>query len=165
MLSNICQGKGRLVVEFFFDFKYIILYCRRLHFYDRVNFCYLTILNVMLSGYRLFNICIDYSVYEEFETFSFFTFVLSFSLALFLLLSVISLFEEFRTDFQVDGMVKQCSGSVDRTLPKEIMRKTFPCDIFFGRDSSHSWGLGGVAFLNPEKKFEGKTYMCLYKIS
>ncbi|XP_027919857.1 histone deacetylase 5-like [Vigna unguiculata] len=66
---------------------------------------------------------------------------------------------------QVDGMVKQCSGSVDRTLPKEIMRKTFPCDIFFGRDSSHSWGLGGVAFLNPEKKFEGKTYMCLYKIS
>ncbi|BAT76524.1 hypothetical protein LR48_Vigan01g273700 [Vigna angularis] len=66
---------------------------------------------------------------------------------------------------QVDGMVKQCSGSVNRTLPKEITWKTFPCDIFFGRDSSHSWGLGGVAFLNPEKKFEGKTYTCLYKIS
>ncbi|KAK7347341.1 hypothetical protein VNO80_21871 [Phaseolus coccineus] len=66
---------------------------------------------------------------------------------------------------QVEGMVKQCSGSVNRTLPKEIMWKTFPCDIFFGRDSSYSWGLGGVAFLNPEKKLEGKTHMCMYKIS
>ncbi|WVZ13067.1 hypothetical protein V8G54_017597 [Vigna mungo] len=48
---------------------------------------------------------------------------------------------------QVDGMVKQCSGSVNRTLPKEITWKTFPCDIFFGRDSSHSWGLGGIVCL------------------
>ncbi|KAK7265859.1 hypothetical protein RJT34_33483 [Clitoria ternatea] len=66
---------------------------------------------------------------------------------------------------QVEGMQKNCLGSMDRTLPKEILWKTFPCPIFFGRDSSHSWGLGGVAFLNPEKNFQHKTYMCLYKIS
>ncbi|KAG5056559.1 hypothetical protein AAZX31_05G020700 [Glycine max] len=66
---------------------------------------------------------------------------------------------------QVEGMQKGCSGSVNRTLPKEILWKTFPCHIFFGRDSSHSWGMGGVAFLNPEKSFQHNTYMCLYKIS
>ncbi|CAJ1944185.1 unnamed protein product [Sphenostylis stenocarpa] len=66
---------------------------------------------------------------------------------------------------QVDGMVKHCSGSANRTLPKEILWKNFPCHIFFGRDSSDSWGQGGVAFLNPEKKLTDKTYMCMYKIS
>ncbi|KAG5039409.1 hypothetical protein JHK85_011885 [Glycine max] len=66
---------------------------------------------------------------------------------------------------QVEGMQKGCSGSVNRTLPKEILWKTFPCHIFFGRDSSHSWGMGGIAFLNPEKSFQHNTYMCLYKIS
>ncbi|RDX91805.1 Histone deacetylase 5, partial [Mucuna pruriens] len=66
---------------------------------------------------------------------------------------------------KVEGMQKHCSGSVNRTLPKEILWKTFPCHIFFGRDSSHSWGLGGVAFLNPDKNFQHNTHMCLYKIS
>ncbi|RZB55796.1 Histone deacetylase 5 isoform B [Glycine soja] len=66
---------------------------------------------------------------------------------------------------QVEGMKKDCSGSVNRTLPKAILWKTFPCHIFFGCDSSHSWGVGGVAFLNPEKNFQHNTYMCLYKIS
>ncbi|XP_061364945.1 histone deacetylase 5 isoform X1 [Gastrolobium bilobum] len=66
---------------------------------------------------------------------------------------------------QVEGMQKPCSGSVDRTPPKEILWKTFPCHIFFGRDSSHAWGPGGVAFLNPERNFLHNAYMCLYKIS
>lgn len=112
----------------------------------------------------MINICIVCSVHKEFETFLLFVSILSFSVVLFLLY-LLYFFEEFMNDFQVDGMVKQCSGSVNRTLPKEIMWKTFPCDIFFGRDSSYSWGLGGVAFLNPEKIIEGKTHMCMYKIS
>ncbi|TKY55034.1 Histone deacetylase 5 [Spatholobus suberectus] len=66
---------------------------------------------------------------------------------------------------QVEGMQKHCPGSMNGTLPKEILWKTFPCHIFFGRDSSRSWGPGGVAFLNPEKNFQHNTYMCLYKIS
>lgn len=66
---------------------------------------------------------------------------------------------------QVEGMQRHCSGSANRTMPKEILWKTFPCHIFFGRDSSHSWGPGGVAFLNPENNFQHNTYMCLYKIS
>ncbi|CAK8563240.1 unnamed protein product [Lathyrus sativus] len=66
---------------------------------------------------------------------------------------------------QVEGMQKPCSGSVNKTLPNEILWKTFPCRIFFGRDSSRSWGPGGVAFLNPQTNSQHKTYMCLYKIS
>ncbi|XP_045789101.1 histone deacetylase 5-like [Trifolium pratense] len=66
---------------------------------------------------------------------------------------------------QVEGLQKPCSGSVNKTLPNEILWKTFPCHIFFGRDSSRSWGPGGVAFLNPEKNSQHKTHMCMYKIS
>ncbi|KAJ1421823.1 Ureohydrolase domain superfamily [Sesbania bispinosa] len=66
---------------------------------------------------------------------------------------------------QVEGMQKHCSGSVNKTLPKEILWKTFPCHIFFARDFSYSWGPGGVAFLNPERNIQHNTYMCLYKIS
>lgn len=66
---------------------------------------------------------------------------------------------------QVEGMQKSCSGSMNKTLPDEVFWKTFPCHILFGRESSHSWGPGGVAFLNPEKNSQHKTYMCMYKIS
>ncbi|KAK2357613.1 histone deacetylase [Trifolium repens] len=66
---------------------------------------------------------------------------------------------------QVEGMQKPCSGSVNKTLPNQILWKSFPCHIFFGRDSSHSWGPGGVAFLNPERNSQHKTYMCMHKIS
>lgn len=62
-------------------------------------------------------------------------------------------------------MQKHCPGSVNKTLPKEILWKTFPCHIFFGRDFSRSWGPGGVAFLNPERNMQHSTYLCLYKIS
>ncbi|KAI4343955.1 hypothetical protein L6164_011241 [Bauhinia variegata] len=66
---------------------------------------------------------------------------------------------------KVEGMHMQCSGSMDRTLPKEILWKTFPCRLFFGRDSTHTWGPGGVAFVNPERNLQENTYMCMYRIS
>ena len=66
---------------------------------------------------------------------------------------------------QVEGMAKPCSGAVDKTLPKEIMWKTFPHRLFFGRDFSKTWGPGGVAFVNPESNIQENVYMCLYKIT
>lgn len=62
-------------------------------------------------------------------------------------------------------MQKPCSGSKDRNPPKEILWKTFPHRLFFGRDSSHTWGPGGVAFLNPECDCRHKAYLCLYRIT
>ncbi|XP_040986012.1 histone deacetylase 5 isoform X1 [Juglans microcarpa x Juglans regia] len=66
---------------------------------------------------------------------------------------------------QVEGMQKPCSGSMDRTPPKEIVWKSYPYRLFFGRDSSSSWGPGGVAFLDPESKSQDKAYLCLYRIT
>ncbi|KAJ7956463.1 Histone deacetylase [Quillaja saponaria] len=66
---------------------------------------------------------------------------------------------------QVEGMIKQCFGSMDKTTPKEIQWKNFPCRLFFGHESSHSWGPGGVAFLNPERNTKYNTCMCLYRIT
>ncbi|XP_054804972.1 histone deacetylase 5-like isoform X2 [Prosopis cineraria] len=66
---------------------------------------------------------------------------------------------------QSEGLQMQCSGAMDTTQPREILWKTFPCCLFFGRDSSYKWGPGGVAFLNPERNYQDNTYMCLYKIS
>ncbi|QHO51546.1 hypothetical protein HN51_003202 [Arachis hypogaea] len=66
---------------------------------------------------------------------------------------------------QVEGMKIPCSGSLDKALPKAIVWKTFPCHTFFGREASHTWGPGGVAFLNPVETSQYKTHMCLYQIS
>ncbi|KAK3406386.1 hypothetical protein EUGRSUZ_K02528 [Eucalyptus grandis] len=66
---------------------------------------------------------------------------------------------------QVDGMQKPCSGSMDKSPPKEILWKTFPHRLFFGMESTRMWGLGGVAFLHPESKNEDIVHMCLYKIT
>ncbi|KAJ4824081.1 Histone deacetylase 5 [Turnera subulata] len=66
---------------------------------------------------------------------------------------------------QVEGMKKACSGSVDRNPPKEVFWKTFPHRLFFGHDSTHTWGPGGVAFLHPESSIGEKTYLCLYRIT
>lgn len=72
---------------------------------------------------------------------------------------------DFHDGNQVEGMKTQCSGTMDTKSPTEILWKTFPCRLFFGRDSSHTWGPGGVAFINPERNNEDNTYMCLYRIS
>ncbi|XP_044477203.1 histone deacetylase 5-like isoform X2 [Mangifera indica] len=66
---------------------------------------------------------------------------------------------------QVEGMKKACSGSMDRNPPKETLWKTFPHRLFFGLDSTCTWGPGGVAFLNPESDNQEKTYLCLYRIT
>ncbi|XP_048137753.1 histone deacetylase 5 isoform X4 [Rhodamnia argentea] len=66
---------------------------------------------------------------------------------------------------QVDGMQKLCSGSMDKRPPKEILWKIFPHRLFFGRESTRTWGLGGVAFLHPESKNKDIVHMCLYRIT
>ncbi|XP_030493624.2 histone deacetylase 5 [Cannabis sativa] len=66
---------------------------------------------------------------------------------------------------QVEGMTKPCSGAVDKTLPKEILWKTFPRRLFFGHDFSQTWGPGGVAFVSVESNIQEKVYMCLYRIT
>ncbi|KAJ0105004.1 hypothetical protein Patl1_18889 [Pistacia atlantica] len=66
---------------------------------------------------------------------------------------------------QVEGMKKACSGSMDRNPPKETLWKTFPHRLFFGRNSSRTWGPGGVAFLNPESNDQEKAYLCLNRIT
>ncbi|KAG5247351.1 histone deacetylase [Salix suchowensis] len=66
---------------------------------------------------------------------------------------------------QVDGMKKPCTGSMDKNLPKEILWKIFPHRLYFGRDSTRTWGPGGAAFLHPDSSVGEKTYMCLYKIT
>lgn len=66
---------------------------------------------------------------------------------------------------QTEGMRKQCVGANDKSLFKEIMWKTFPHQLFFGRDNTATWGPGGVAFLHPKSNFQEKTYMRLYKIT
>ncbi|EXB56060.1 hypothetical protein L484_001085 [Morus notabilis] len=66
---------------------------------------------------------------------------------------------------QVEGMQKACSGSEDKTPPKEMTGKSFPHRLFFGREFTQTWGAGAVAFLNPETNNQEKVYMCLYRIT
>ncbi|KAM1238465.1 hypothetical protein PS1_039575 [Malus domestica] len=66
---------------------------------------------------------------------------------------------------QMEGMKTPFPGCADKTPPKEIVWKTFPRRLFFGRESTHTWGPGGVAFLNPESNIRDKAYMCLYRIT
>lgn len=70
-----------------------------------------------------------------------------------------------RNGLQVDGMRKPCPGSMDKNPPKEILWKTFSRRLFFGRESTRTWGPGGVAFLNPETSVDEKTYICMYRIT
>nr|GMD30842.1 histone deacetylase 5 [Ipomoea batatas] len=65
---------------------------------------------------------------------------------------------------KVEGMQKQCAGAMDKSLPKEIIWKTIPHRLFFGRDHTVTWGHGGVAFLHPEST-QDKAYTCLYRIT
>ena len=62
-------------------------------------------------------------------------------------------------------MQRPCTGSFDKTPPKEILWRTYPHRLFFGRESTSSWGPGGAAFLNPESKIQDKAYLCLYRIT
>lgn len=66
---------------------------------------------------------------------------------------------------QIEGMMRPCVGSMDKSKPKEIIWKTFPHRLFFARERTATWGPGGVAFLHPGSNMQEKTYMCLYKIT
>ncbi|KAL7161222.1 hypothetical protein ACSBR2_041803 [Camellia fascicularis] len=66
---------------------------------------------------------------------------------------------------QVEGMKNPCSGSLDKRPPKEIIWKTVPHRLFFGRDHTKTWGPGGVAFLDPESNSQDKAYLCIYRIT
>lgn len=62
-------------------------------------------------------------------------------------------------------MKKACVGSMDKSPPKEIVWETFPHRLFFGRESTVTWGVGGVAFTNPLTNLNDQTHMCLYRIT
>ncbi|KAI3766930.1 hypothetical protein L2E82_17009 [Cichorium intybus] len=66
---------------------------------------------------------------------------------------------------QAEGMRRPCKGAVDKSQPKEVLWKIFPHRLFFGRESTVTWGPGGVAFVNPEANNQDKTFMCLYRIT
>jgi hypothetical protein len=54
---------------------------------------------------------------------------------------------------------------MDKSPPKETVWETFPHRLFFGRESSVGWGVGGVAFTNPLANLIDQTHMCLYRIT
>ncbi|XP_023516037.1 histone deacetylase 5 [Cucurbita pepo subsp. pepo] len=66
---------------------------------------------------------------------------------------------------QVEGMKKPCTGSMDKTPPKEMLWKIFPHRLFFGHEYTNIWGQGGAAFLHPESNSDEKSFLCLYRIT
>ncbi|KAK1272463.1 Histone deacetylase 5 [Acorus gramineus] len=66
---------------------------------------------------------------------------------------------------QVEGMHIPCTGSLDKSLPKETKWKTVPHRLFFARSYTRTWGAGGVAFLHPESNVNEKTHVCMHKIT
>ncbi|CAO2818501.1 unnamed protein product [Amaranthus hypochondriacus] len=66
---------------------------------------------------------------------------------------------------QVEGMQKQCAGSMDRSPPKDLMWKSIPHRLFFARDHTQTWGPGGAAFIHPESSVAEKAHVCMYKIT
>ncbi|KAJ9567321.1 hypothetical protein OSB04_003287 [Centaurea solstitialis] len=66
---------------------------------------------------------------------------------------------------QAEGMRRPCKGAADKSEPKEVLWKIVPHRLFFGRESTSTWGPGGVAFLHPASSDQEKTFMCLYRIT
>ncbi|XP_059074393.1 histone deacetylase 5 isoform X2 [Cryptomeria japonica] len=66
---------------------------------------------------------------------------------------------------KVEGMSKDCSGSVDKTPPQDMQWKMVPHRLFFGRSYTQTWGSGGVSFLHPIHSGNSKAHVCLYKIT
>ncbi|XP_040381717.1 histone deacetylase 5 isoform X1 [Oryza brachyantha] len=66
---------------------------------------------------------------------------------------------------KAEGMNIPCFGSHDPSPPCGTMWKTVPHRLFFGRSSTPCWGIGGVAFLNPEINDSENSYVCMYKIT
>ncbi|KAK9669127.1 hypothetical protein RND81_13G111200 [Saponaria officinalis] len=66
---------------------------------------------------------------------------------------------------QVEGMQKSCSGSMDKSPPKDVLWKNISHRLFFGRESTRTWGPGGVAFLHPQSVSQDKAHICMYRIT
>ncbi|GMH19326.1 hypothetical protein Nepgr_021167 [Nepenthes gracilis] len=64
---------------------------------------------------------------------------------------------------QVEGMPSPCSGSIDRSSPKEIMWTTVPPRLNFGRDHTQTWGHGGTVFLHPKSSTKDAAHICMCK--
>ena len=65
-------------------------------------------------------------------------------------------------DFQVEGLQRPCSGSFNKTPPKEILWKTYSHRLFFGYESTHSWVLEGLLSLILKAKSRIKpTCACI----
>jgi histone deacetylase 4/5 len=67
--------------------------------------------------------------------------------------------------FQVEGMSRACQGCRDTTPPLASEWLTISNALFFGHESTHMWGLGGVAFLDPIPEDGISTITRLYKIT
>jgi len=66
---------------------------------------------------------------------------------------------------QVEGMVKDCIGCRDPSPPRASFWLTVSNQLFFGCKHSYTWGIGGVAFIDPLPEEDVKTYVHVYKIT
>jgi len=66
---------------------------------------------------------------------------------------------------QEEGMSNSCRGCSDKTPPLALEWLTIPHRLFFGHERTYTWGLGGVAFLNPILEDGVSTHVRLYKIT
>ncbi|CAK9231555.1 unnamed protein product [Sphagnum troendelagicum] len=66
---------------------------------------------------------------------------------------------------QVEGMVDCCIGCRDPSPPLASLWLTIPNRLFFGRNYSYTWGIGGVAFIDPLPERDVKTHVRAYKIT
>ena len=62
-------------------------------------------------------------------------------------------------------MANSCRGSRDKTPPLASEWLAIPHRLFFGHERTYTWGLGGVAFLNPVLEDGVSTHVRLYKIT
>ena len=62
-------------------------------------------------------------------------------------------------------MNKPCSGSRDKSVPRDVIWKNIPHKLFFGHSYTPTWGAGGVAFLHPQSNPNDTAYMCIYRIT
>ncbi|CAK9237182.1 unnamed protein product [Sphagnum troendelagicum] len=66
---------------------------------------------------------------------------------------------------QVEGIVKDCIGCRDPSPPRASLWLTVSNQLFFGCKHSYTWGIGGVAFIDPLPEEDVKTYVHVYKIT
>ncbi|CAM6060278.1 unnamed protein product [Sphagnum tenellum] len=66
---------------------------------------------------------------------------------------------------QVEGMVKDCIGCRDPSPPRASLWLTVSNQLFFGCKHSYTWGIGGVAFIDPLPEEDVRTYVHVYKIT